>query len=71
MNKNFEIEKFPEEIANKLYELAKDMDFADYEEEKEKILNDLINAIYYVKTICENPYNNDFFRTFYRILENI
>lgn len=36
MNNNFKIEKFPDEIANKLFELAKDMDFQDYEEEKNK-----------------------------------
>ena len=68
---NFNIEKYPQEIANKLYELAKDMDYMDYEEEKEEILRDLENALYYLKAICENPYNNDYFRTFYKILENI
>ena len=71
MNKNFKIEKFPVEIANKLYELAKDMDFWDYEEEKEEILNDLENALYYLKAICENKKNSDYFRTLYKILENI
>lgn len=71
MNNNFEIEKFPDEIANKLFELAKDMDFQDYEEEKKQILSDLENALYYLKAIAENPYNNEYFRTFYRILENI
>lgn len=70
-NKNFKIEKFPDEIANKLFELAKDMDFADYEEDKEKILSDLENALYYLKAVAENPYNAEYFRTLYRILENI
>lgn len=68
---NFKIEKYPQEIANKLYELSKDMDWMDYEEEKEKILQDLENALYYLKAICENEYNFDYFRTFYKILENI
>lgn len=71
MNNNFKIEKFPDEIANKLFELAKDMDFQDYEEEKKQILSDLENALYYLKAVAENPYNNECFRTFYRILENI
>ena len=71
MNNNFKIEKFPDEIANKLFELAKDMDFQDYEEEKKQILSDLENALYYLKAVAENPYNNEYFRTLYRILENI
>lgn len=70
-NNNFEIEKHPQEIANKLFELSKDMDFADYEEDKEKILSDLENALYYLKAVAENPYNAEYFRTLYKILENI
>lgn len=71
MNNNFKIEKHPQEISLKLYELQKDMDWMDYEEEKEQILNDLENALYYLKAICENPYNYDYFRTFYNVLQNI
>ena len=67
----FEVEKYPQEIAEELYELAKDMDYMDYEDEKEMVLGDLENAIYHLKAICENEYNNDYFRTFYRILERI
>lgn len=70
-NINFEIEKFPDEIANKLFELSKDMDFLDYEEEKKQILSDLENVLYYLKAVAENPYNAEYFRTLYRILENI
>lgn len=66
-----EFEKYPNEIASRLYELAKDMDYMDYEDEKEQVLNDLENALYYLKAICENEYNDEYFRTFYRILENI
>lgn len=68
---NFIYEKYPQEISLKLYELQKDMDWMDYEEDKEKILNDLENALYYLKALCENPYNNDYFRTFYNVLENL
>lgn len=71
MEKKFNIEKYPQEIADRLYELQKDFDWADYEEEKEEILDDLENAIYYLKSICENEYNNNYFRTFYKVLENI
>lgn len=64
-------EKSIEEIAENLYESAKDMDYMDYEEEKEQIISDLENALYYLKAICENEYNKEYFRTFYKILENI
>lgn len=64
-------EKSIEEIAEKLYELAKDMDYMDYEEEKEQIKADIENAIYYIKALAENEYNSDYFRTFYNILQRI
>lgn len=69
--KNFEIEKHPQEIAEKLYNLAKDMDFSDYEEEKEQIITKLENALYHLKTVAQNEHNHEYFRTFYRILERI
>lgn len=68
---NFISEKYPEEISLRLYELQKDMDWMDYEEDKEHVLNDLENALYYLKTICENEHNKDYFRTLYKTLENI
>lgn len=64
-------EKSNFEIAEKLYELSKDMDFMDYEEEKEQILTDLENALYYLQALSENEYNKDYFRTFYNILQSI
>ena len=59
------------EIANKLYELAKDMDWMDYEEEKERTINEIEQGIYYIRTMAENEYNADYFRTFYNILQAI
>ena len=59
------------EIANKLYELAKDMDYMDYEDEKEQILNEIEQGVYYIKTIAGNEHNADYFRTFYNILQAI
>lgn len=64
-------EKSTQEIARKLYELSKDMDYMDYEEEKEQILNDLENVLYHIKLIAKNEYNQDYFRTFYNILQRI
>ena len=64
-------EKDPQEIANRLCELAKDMDFSDYEEEEEEIKAGLINCIYDLKAISQNEYNSDYYRIFYNILQRI
>lgn len=64
-------EKSTQEIAENLYELSKDMDYMDYEEEKESVINDLENALYHIKTIAQNEHNQEYFRTFYNILQRI
>ena len=64
-------ERSAEEVAEKLYELAKDMDYMDYEDEEEQIKADIENAIYHLKAIAQNEYNADYFRTFYNILQRI
>lgn len=58
-------------VATKLYDMCCDMDYMDYEETKEKELNDIENVLYYIKSCAENPYNNDCWRTFYNLLENL
>ena len=63
-------EKTTLEIANKLYELSKDMDYMDYKDEQEQVLNELEQAIYHIKTLAENKYNEDF-RLLYNILQRI
>lgn len=68
---NIEFEKCPQEIAERLYELAKDMDCMDYEEEKETIISELENALYWLKAAASNEYNNEYFRVLYNILERI
>lgn len=60
-----------EELANKLYEMAKDMDYMDYEEEKEEEIADIQNALYYLKAVAQNPYNSRYFRTFWNLLQMI
>ena len=67
----FKIEQYPQEIAQKLYDYSKDMDWTDYDEENEIIINHLENSLYYLKALCENDNNFDYFRTFYKILERI
>lgn len=67
----FKHEKYPQEIAERLYELAKDMDYMDYEEEKEQILANLEDALYDLLAIAQNEYNKESYRTLYRILERL
>ena len=64
-------EKDEQEIANRLYELAKDMDYMDYEDEKEQVIAELENAIYFLKATAQNQYNKNYFRVLYNILQRI
>lgn len=57
--------------AKALYQLSIDLDFADYSEQLENILNDLENALYYINTLAKNPFNSEYFRTFARCIELI
>lgn len=66
MNKYYEITT--EEIAEKLYELAKDMDYMDYEDTKEKDLADLEYSVYTVKLYARH---NKSFELLYKILERL
>ena len=57
-----------QEMARNIYEGAQDMDGADYEETKQKDIEDIENGLYYLKAITENDLNFDYFRTFYNAL---
>ena len=35
------------------------------------VLDDTESALYFIKSIAENPYNSDYFRTFWNVLQNI
>ena len=63
-----ESDKTPEEIAERLYELAKDMDYEDYEDTKEKDLVELEQAIYTLKLYARNNYS---FRLLYDVLDRV
>lgn len=41
----FEVEKYPQEIAEALYEQAKDMDYMDYEDTKEEDIAQITRAL--------------------------
>lgn len=60
-----------QEISQKLYDMTKDMDFGDYEENKEEEIKEIEETIYYLKTIALNEYNNNKFRTFCLMLERL
>ncbi len=60
-----------QETAKALYQLSIDMDYSDYSETLTETLTDIENALYYLKAICQNEYNNDYFRTFARCLDLI
>lgn len=70
-NKKIDLEYYPEELAQKLYLMTEDMDYIDYLDTKEQTINELTNALYYIKTLAENELNPDYFRTIYKILEVI
>lgn len=67
----FTVEVYPQEIAEKLYELAKDMDYMDYEYDKKRVIADLEDALYVLKACAENTMNFDYFRTMYKTLERL
>lgn len=57
-----------EEIAIKLYELSKDLDFEDYEDTRESDIKTLENAIYNLKLYANS--SNDF-DELYNVLESL
>lgn len=63
--------KSVDEIAERIYDMACDMDFADYEDTKEEEIEQLKNALYYLKSIAQNEYNPKHFRTLYNALQCI
>lgn len=64
-------DKSPLEIAERLYELTKDMDYMNYEETKEQDIAELENALYWLKAAAQNDMNKDYFRYLYNILQRI
>jgi len=51
-----------ENIAEKIYNLACDMDFNDYQEQKQEEINQIEEALYTIKVYCENEHNRDYWR---------
>lgn len=54
-------EYFPNEITTALCEYTNITDKETYE--------NCISSLYYLKTICENEHNAEYFRDMYRVLE--
>lgn len=58
-----------ETLAHNMYDACCDMDCEDFKSEKEKEIQDLVDCLYHLKSICENEHNSDFFRTFANCLD--
>lgn len=56
-------EYYPEEIAVEIAHKAG--------EDGENILSECVEALEYLKALCENEYNRDCFRALYRVLGNL
>lgn len=67
MNYNYS----PEEIADALMDITKDMDFADYEEHEEETRSELTEALQWLLNTCQNELNSDYFRTLYTALDDM
>jgi len=59
------------EMAEVFYSACTDMDFCDYEEEKETTIKELEEFFYHLKAIAENEYNHNYFRTGWNCLQTI
>ena len=72
MEKNYRMvdgyEIDPMTITEKLIALAK-IDMT--QDENETTRQQLTDALYYLDALCENPLNNDYFRTLYNTLATI
>lgn len=64
-------EKYPNEIATRLYELTEDMDHMDYEDTKEETIQNLENVLYNLREIARNERNGDNWRLLYTVLQKI
>lgn len=55
-------EYYPWDVAAALVELSGG---------NNKTVDELTNALYHIKALCENEYNSDYWRVFYKTLEEI
>lgn len=71
----FNVEIYPDEIAEALCDLAARGKEADEQLLVGKpgliVLNECEKAISHLKATAENPYNFEYFRTLYKVLEEI
>lgn len=64
----FKAEYYPEEIAAALMKLDGE---AFVMEDEGRPESEYTECLYTLMAICENKYNNDYYRSFYRLLERI
>ena len=63
MSKEFKIEVYPEDIRDTLCAMANVQSSDDRQS--------IVDAMYNLACVCKNPLNNDYFRSFYNVLERI
>lgn len=69
--------EYPDDIAdmlvNEITELCSmgALDETMDSENSEHLKADLTECLYQIKAIAENPYNSDYWRTFYKVLSDI
>ena len=64
----FKAEYYPDDIAEALCRLAGEDFPEDYDSRNESPYSE---ALYHLMAICENKYNNEYYRSFYRLLERV
>lgn len=57
---------YPEDIAYKLYEYLKSKDICIGNK-----YDQLSDCLFHLKAVCDNPFNNEYFRVFYDVLSSI
>lgn len=62
---------YPEDIALALMAVAEGDNLQNFDEHGElnQKIDDCKDALYHLMTICENPYNQDHFRTLWEVLQ--
>lgn len=65
---NEELRKFQENNYHGVEDVAEKMIQLSNLKPSAELKNELAEALYYLKTVAQNKYNNDYFRVFYNVL---
>ena len=65
----FNVEYYPEDITEKLLYLTERIDTEP--KKRKQVEREIIDCLYWIQAAAGNEYNQDYWRTFYKTLENI